>query len=520
MTTPYDASPYLQESPYFDKSAYLHGEAPEGLSPLVRLILMRRYGVYVFTDLYGPYYRSNYSSINELHHSGAFDTDLGRVSVLSNCGLTLSPESLAQALNASANEFALFATIWSYEYGYRPGRVFRRDFDLRALTLTDEQRYTEQIMHYLSNPYYNPDGTERILGGLPENYVPYEWQQPMSRSNFTSMERNRRPLQMVSGMQNALIMAGALYQQLLGQQQAYNQTDQRDLVALRRFLAHHDALPATRPENTSRENRVFIAACLHPEDAEHLHTMKEALALAAAYSRLRFNGAVGDLSLSIAPRLKLRRSERTRIAHLLNQVLKADPVGARYDSAPAAEMYKRLVKAIHPGDYPSLTALSRWADDLYRGEVYSFESLVDRAYATRDAQNVARLLSTRPGVFARQLVRALDAFEAPRYGIDTAPSPGQQVIFDAFAAVAPRVSAPILVQIRNLVAMQRNALANPPKERPANPRRASRGFRTSCRTRASRTRWVLSLTVTPACLTRTPLSPRARETLSLPPRSA
>ena len=469
MTNPYDASPYLQESPYLNESAYLHGEAPEGLSPLVRLILMRRYGVYVFTDLYGPYSRSNYSSINELHHSGAFDTDLGRVSLLSNCGLTLSNESLAQALNASANEFALFATIWSYEYGYRPGRVFRRDFDLRALTLTDEQRYTEQIMHYLSNPYYNPDGTERILGGLPENYVPYEWQQPMSRSNFTSMERNRRPLQMVSGVQNALIMADALYQQLLGQQQAYNQTDQRDLVALRRFLAQHDALPATRPENTSRENRVFIAACLHPEDAEHLRTMKEALALAAAYSRLRFNGTVGDLSLSAAPRLKLRRSERTRIAHLLNRIIDDDPVGARYDSAPNAEMYKRLVKAVHPGDYPSLAALSHWADDLYRGEVHSFESLVDRAYATRDAQNVARLLSTRPGVFARQLVRALDTFETPRYGIDTAPSPGQQVIFDAFAAVAPRVSAPILVQIRNLVTLQRNALANPPKERPVNP---------------------------------------------------
>ena len=469
MTTPYDASPYLQESPYLNESAYLQGEAPEGLSPLVRLILMRRYGVYVFTDLYDPSYRSNYSSINERHQAGVFDTDLGRVSVLSNCGLTLSEESLAQALKVSANEFALFLTIWSYEYGYRPGRVFRRDFDLRALALPEEQRYTEQIMHYLSNPYYNPDGTERIVGGLPENYVPYEWQQPMSRANFTSMERNRRPLQMVSGVQNALIMAGALYQQLLGQQQAYNQTDQRDLVALRRFLAQHDALPAARPENTSRENRVFIAACLHPEDAEHLRTMKEALALAAAYSRLRFNGTVGDLSLSIAPRLKLRRSERTRIAHLLNRVLEADPVGARYDSAPGAEMYKRLVKAIHPGDYPSLTALSRWADELYRGEVYSFESLVDRAYATRDAQNVARLLSTRPGVFARQLVRALDAFEVPRYGIDTAPSPGQQVIFDAFAAVAPRVAAPILVQIRNLVTLQRNALANPPKERPANP---------------------------------------------------
>ena len=45
MTTPYDASPYLQESPYLNESAYLQGEAPEGLSPLVRLILRRRYGV-------------------------------------------------------------------------------------------------------------------------------------------------------------------------------------------------------------------------------------------------------------------------------------------------------------------------------------------------------------------------------------------------------------------------------------------------------------------------------------------
>ena len=469
MTTSYDASPYLQESPYLNESAYLHGEAPEGLSPLVRLILMRRYGVYVFTDLYGPYYRSNYSSITELHHSGQFDTDLGRLSILSDCGLTLGEDSLAQALNASANEFALFVTIWSYEYGYRPGRVFRRDFDLRALTLSDEQRYTEQLMHYLSNPYYNPDGTERVLGGLPENYVPYEWQQPMSRANFTSTERNRRSIQMVNGVQNALVMAGALYQQLLGQQQVYNQTDQRDLVALRRFLAQHNALPGARPENTSRENRVFIAACLHPEDIECLRTMKEALALAAAYSRLRVNGTVGDLSLSIAPRLKLRRSERTRVARLLNRVLEADSVGARYDSAPAAEMYKRLVKAIHPGDYPSLTALGSWADELYRGQLYSFESLVDRAYATGDARTVARLLSTRPGVFARQLVRALSAFEDPNQGDDTAPSPDQQVIFDAFAAVAPRVSAPILVQIRNLVIQQRNALANPPKERPANP---------------------------------------------------
>ena len=65
MTTPYDASPYLQESPYLNESAYLQGEAPECPSPLGRLILMRRYGVDVFPDLYHPSYRPDYSSINE-----------------------------------------------------------------------------------------------------------------------------------------------------------------------------------------------------------------------------------------------------------------------------------------------------------------------------------------------------------------------------------------------------------------------------------------------------------------------
>ena len=56
------------------------------------------------------------------------------------------------------------------------------------------------------------------------------------------MERNRRPC---SGQRRKMPdHGGCLYQQLLGQQQAYNQTDQRDLVALRRFLAQHDALPA------------------------------------------------------------------------------------------------------------------------------------------------------------------------------------------------------------------------------------------------------------------------------------
>ena len=120
-----------------------------------------------------------------------------------------------------------------------------------------------------------------------------------------------------------------------------------------------------------------------------------------------------------------------------------------------------------PRRSPVAGRADHWADDLYRGEVHSFESLVDRAYATRDAQNVARLLHPPRCVCTPAGARPGHFFETPGYGIDTAPSPGQQVIFDAFAAVAPRICA---YPGADPQPGDRNVrVANPLKERPVNP---------------------------------------------------
>ncbi len=82
----------------------------------------------------------------------------------------------------------------------------------------------------------------------------------MSRSNFTSMERNRR-LQMVSGVQNALIMAGALYQQLLRSAAGVQPDRPARPCGVAPFLAQHDALPGAYPENSREPACSLPPAC-------------------------------------------------------------------------------------------------------------------------------------------------------------------------------------------------------------------------------------------------------------------
>jgi len=147
------------------------------------------------------------------------------------------------------------------------------------------------------------------------------------------------------------------------------------------------------------------------------------------------------ISLSYLEQLfgKLRRHQRTFIARLINTLCERDYEAACYDTATHAERFKRLARTIHPGEYPSLVYLNVWADALYNGEMRSYESEVDAAYRSCDVDKVTRVLSRRPGVFARQLNRALRYF-----------SGDQQQVADAFCQVAPRVAAPLLVQMHNM----------------------------------------------------------------------
>ncbi|GAA1564207.1 TerD family protein [Dactylosporangium maewongense] len=199
-----------------------------------------------------------------------------------------------------------------------------------------------------------------------------------------------------------------------------------DDATLPRILAGLHALPARWTDDQWRdvtdltegpvdlagvsfvENRVRLAVRLLETGVEaRVSTATDVLRLAAALSG-------GDPGLRAAQRL--RRFTRAERRHLLGMMESAPHL--LDDVARRREPFKRLLFALHPGDYraafPRVVAAY---DALYTGRpVRGFASDVERLLAARDPA-VAGLLATRPGEYARRLRQLLVTFgEAPGVG--------------------------------------------------------------------------------------------------------
>ena len=108
--------------------------------------------------------------------------------------------------------------------------------------------------------------------------------------------------------------------------------------------------------------------------------------------------------------------------------------------ARRCERWKRLARHLRPGDYarrfPRAAALLR---QVASGDAEAgFTSRLEEALVRRDVERALRLLSTRPGVFARRLNHLL------RLCADDA---ARKRVVAEFARVAPEVSLPVLVRL-------------------------------------------------------------------------
>lgn len=135
---------------------------------------------------------------------------------------------------------------------------------------------------------------------------------------------------------------------------------------------------------------------------------------------LRLSAAMseGDISLRINVKFKnFKRSERRFLLSLLeNSNNLMDDVAAR------AGVFKKLLKALHPGDY-KFAKVSEVYNKLYNNEYDTFQSLVVKNTKEKNV-DALDLLKSRPGEFFRKFhhmysvygARAIDAF------VDIVPS--------------------------------------------------------------------------------------------------
>ena len=217
---------------------------------------------------------------------------------------------------------------------------------------------------------------------------------------------------------------------LAAQATPFSAQDRADLMALRGFG------PEAAPHVAVKENLAVLTVTFPDLDfSASYRTVTDVLRLAVAM-------AGGDVSLAEPCRFpSFSRAQRRRLLGLLDAVGQVqDSRDSAEEMARRCERWKRLARHLRPGDYarrfPRAAALLHQvaSEDAEAG----FTSRLEEALARRDVEGALRLLTTRPGVFARRLNHLL------RLCADDA---ARERVVAEFARVAPEVSLPVLVRL-------------------------------------------------------------------------
>ncbi|QLF52609.1 TerD family protein [Actinomyces sp. oral taxon 169] len=217
---------------------------------------------------------------------------------------------------------------------------------------------------------------------------------------------------------------------LAAQATPFSAQDRADLTALRDFG------PEAAPRVAVKENLAVLTVTFSDLDfSASYRTVTDVLRLAVAM-------AGGDVSLAEPCRFpSFSRAQRRRLLGLLDAVGHVqDGRDSAEEMARRCERWKRLARHLRPGDYarrfPRAAALLH---QVASGDAEAgFTSRLEEALARRDVEGALRLLTTRPGVFARRLNHLLQLC------VDDA---ARERVVAEFARVAPEVSLPVLVRL-------------------------------------------------------------------------
>ena len=314
----------------------------------------------------------------------------------------IHPEQAWALVNAAAR-----LTSGSPAAEYRP---FYPDFPVQVRSASEATLLVNAALHYLGDvvgvrilPDYRPSPREPLPGddgALTE----------LGLATAQNLER--------------------IVADLIAQATPFSAQDRADLTALSDFG------PEAAPRVAVKENLAVLTVTFPDLDfSASYRTVTDVLRLAVAL-------AGGDVSLAEPCRFpSFSRAQRRRLLGLLDAVGQVqDSRDSAEEMARRCERWKRLARHLRPGDYarrfPRATKLLH---QVASGDAEAgFTSRLEVALARRDVEGALRLLSTRPGVFARRLNHLL------RLCVDEA---ARERVVAEFARVAPEVSLPVLVRL-------------------------------------------------------------------------
>lgn len=327
---------------------------------------------------------------------------------------------------------------------YRP---MYPNFPKQVAEMEDVELYLNAIIHYITYGEYLPSYTKQERLPFIDGCKP---------SKFA--DSNARKMVVLSLGNNLDVME--IFKNLLGSRTSISEQDKCDIAhIIREFPNYADNMPEEIPfkENVSFVTKTIIEnnpKYKFREVSRYFKTATDVLRLAVALCD-------GDISLAGKPQLhSFRRKQRRLIMNLLANCGKYENI--------IEDMYRHPSEWIHLGEWihPCEEAFQ---DKRYKNVRIAFNTLrnlnkpvlfmtkVEEGTKQGKVMEVANLLKSRPGDFARRLdklLRDADSYK-DRMGIAK-----------AFDSVAEKVSTPVLLQVRQH--FTNRILESDPKEKKKN----------------------------------------------------
>lgn len=333
-------------------------------------------------------------------------------------GYTFSKDVLVNLLTSSTEDVILFSNeitstlkaMLGANVSYAP---MYPNFPSQVMAANAAELYINSLLHYLGDSV-----GLRIL--------------PVYEKADRPALNHKRPLTIIE--LGSIQDLNGLFLSIMSSKSSFSQQDKDDITEYVKSSEWNQlSIPSDIP---NKENLAFISkqvidaiGILPPATALQFKTATDVLRLAVALSD-------GDVSLATKTKFrKFKKAERRLILRLL------DNAGAITEDMLRYSMeWKRLGEIIHPGEYASRFPKAAEAFNVVRNDLpfETFNSKTERLIKDSAFVEAAKLLSSRPGIFARRLD------ELVRGNDKTAHE-----VVDYFEKVADKVSATVLIQTRS-----------------------------------------------------------------------
>lgn len=300
-------------------------------------------------------------------------------------------------------------------------KAFRENFDVVVPSMSDAQIYTEQVLHYVGSFYL---GIPRL-----ENLVKRDVE--IIRKSLDGTKTTVLKVLHLDEVKDA-------FKGLVSQNQPFSEADRFDVESYVNLLSGEASMEKILDEVKVpiRENLVYLAGLDEAFTAEFTH-LTDVLRYATMVSG-------GDWSLTESTKFKLSRSRRRAIVSMMDRIL-GESGEDHEELASHREMWKRLIGYLHAGDY-GVARVNRAIDVVYNGTARSFESILEEKIKDKDLNGVVDLLSERPGVYARSILRLARVFGGT-IDEELHSNADLLVLMEGFSRVASKVDKRILVQL-------------------------------------------------------------------------